>query len=304
MTIAATQANTGETQLEMLTRLNAQDLITAFRLDQVPLVHPLMQGLARIPARRFSRQLQQVDQLIGEQGLAAGGRMILKLFARSAEIMGTTNIPKQGPLIILSNHAGMADVMALWVGLEQRPDLRVIAAERELLRALPNIGRHLLYVNPETGGRTGMLRMAAAHLTQGGALLTFPAGKIEPDPAVYPQATESLQSWSRSMLLLARLVPDAQIMPAAVGGVISASALRNPLLRLFRDQRSRDWAGATLQVLIPSYRDVHTRVAFGAARAAKDLLPMESSAAMRLITTDMAELLTRVGQAANLQGAD
>lgn len=299
MTIAATQANTSESDLEVLTRLNAQDLVTAFKLDQLRWLHPFATALARIPARRFSRQLQQVDQLIGEQGLAAGGRMILKLFARSTEIVGQASIPHHGPLIVLANHAGMADVMALWAGLEKRPDLRVIAAERELLRALPHVARHLLYVNPETGGRTGMLRMAAAHLSQGGALLTFPAGRIEPDPAVYPNAAASLQSWSRSVLLLARIVPDAMIVPAAVGGVISASALRNPVLRLFREQRSRDWAGATLQVLIPAYRDVHTRVAFGAAYSARALLPLEPAEAMHLITDAMADLLDQVGRAAH-----
>jgi hypothetical protein len=296
VTIAATRAAKTESQLEMLTRLNANDLVTAFRLDRTGRLRPLIDAIARIPARRFSRQIQQFDQIVGEHGLAAGGQMILKLFARSTTIHGTEHIPATGPLLIVSNHAGMADAMAIWVGLARRPDLRIIAAERELLHAVPNVGKYLLYVNPETGGRTAMLRAATTHLAAGGALLTFPAGRIEPDPAVYPNAAESLAYWSRSLLLLARLVPDAAILPVAVGGVISATALRNPLLRIFREQKNRDWAAATLQVLLPAYRDVHTKIQFAAPYAARQLLEHEPAQAMHQITTTMRSLLHEVGQ--------
>jgi 1-acyl-sn-glycerol-3-phosphate acyltransferase len=296
VTITAAHARPSETQLDTLTRLNANDLVTAFRLDRLERIRPLVDALARIPARRFSRQILEFDQVVGQHGLAAGGQVILKLFARSTSIVGSENIPATGPLLILSNHAGMADVMALWVGLAQRPDLKIIAAERELLHAVPNVSQYLLYVHPETGGRTGMLRSAAAHLAQGGALLTFPAGRIEPDPAVYPNAADSLQHWSRSALLLARMVPETQVIPAAVAGVISASALRNPILRLFQEQKHRDWAAATLQVLIPAYRDVHTRVHFGKPSTARHLIESDPIEAMHVITNAMRVLLQEVAQ--------
>jgi 1-acyl-sn-glycerol-3-phosphate acyltransferase len=287
---------TEEDQLEALTRLNAEDLVTAFKLDRLRPARGLIDGLARLPARRFSRQVARCDQIVATQGLAAAGRYILELFARSVTISGQEYIPAHGPLLVVSNHPGMADAMALWIGLEQRPDLRIIAAERALLRVLPHMRRYLLFVAEQSGSRTSLLRQAAGHMRAGGALLTFPAGHIEPDPAVRPGAIESLACWSGSVALFARLVPDAVIVPVAVGGVISATALRNPLISLFRSQKDRDWAAATLQVLIPAYRDTHTRVAFGPALPASSLAALDDpSAISAAVAEQMRPLLTRVG---------
>jgi 1-acyl-sn-glycerol-3-phosphate acyltransferase len=285
-------------QLDELTRLNANDLVTAFKLDRTGPLRGIVDTLAQVPARRFSRQIAEFDRLVGAQGLAAGGRYILNMFARSFEVAGAEHIPPSGPLLICSNHPGMADAMGLWVGLERRADLKIIAAERELLRSVPNTSRYLMYVAPATGGRTGLLRAAAAHLVSGGALLTFPAGHIEPDPSVRPGAAESLETWSSSTALLARLAPDAAILPAAVGGVISASAMRVPLLQLFKTQKERDWAAATLQVLIPGYRDVHTRVAFGPCLRAADLADTDPAAAIAALAERMRPLIAAVGIAA------
>jgi hypothetical protein len=48
-----------------------------------------------------------------------------------------------------------------------------------------------------------------------------------------------------------------------VSGVISPSALRNPLIHLRRRRRDREWLAATLQVLVPALRNVDARVEFG-----------------------------------------
>jgi hypothetical protein len=90
-------------------------------------------------------------------------------------------------------------------------------------------------------------------------------------------------------------VPEAQILPAAVGGVISASALRNPVINLFRDRKDRDWAAATLQVLLPAYRDTHTRVAFGQPLQAIDLLEIgDPTAISQAIAGQVAPLFSQV----------
>src|SRR5688500_14285845 len=116
--------------------------------------------------------------------------------------------------------------------------------------------------------RLGVLRSGVRHLRAGGALLTFPAGRIEPDPAVLPGAAASLEQWSASLALFARLVPDATIVPAIVSGVLSRAALRNPLIYIRRREQDRQWLAATLQVGLKHYQDVRVRVAFGAPTAA------------------------------------
>ena len=165
-------------------------------------------------------------------------------------------------MLLVSNHPGLADAVALFAATP-REDLRVIAAERPFLEALPNTSRYLLTVTEDSGGGSGIVRAAARHLRGGGAVLTFPGGMIEPDPAVLPGAVESLGRWSSSADLFARLAPDLAVVPVVVSGVISARALRIPLTRLRRRRRDREWLAATLQMLIPALRDVNVRVEFG-----------------------------------------
>ncbi len=107
------------------------------------------------------------------------------------------------------------------------------------------------------------MRAAARHLRGGGAVLTFPAGRIEPDPAVLPGAAAALDRWSSSADLFARLAPNLAVVPVVVSGVISPSALRIPVTRLRRQERDREWLAATLQMLVPALRNVEVRVEFG-----------------------------------------
>ena len=101
-------------------------------------------------------------------------------------------------------------------------------------------------------------------------MLTFPGGKIEPDPAVLPGADAALESWSSSVEFFVRLEPDLVVVPVAVSGVISTAALRNPLVLLRRREEDQRWLAATIQMLVPRLRDVTTRVTFGKPIHAKD----------------------------------
>jgi hypothetical protein len=105
-------------------------------------------------------------------------------------------------------------------------------------------------------------------------VLTFPGGRIEPDPAVLPGAVEALESWSSSADLFARLTPGLAVVPVVVSGVISPSALRIPLTHLRRRKRDREWLAATLQMLIPALRNVHARVQFGRPIYAEPEVPV------------------------------
>jgi hypothetical protein len=63
--------------------------------------------------------------------------------------------------------------------------------------------------------------------------------------------------------IFARLTSGLAIVPVVVSGVISPSALRNPLIHLRRRSRDREWLAATLQVLVPALRNVDGTVEFG-----------------------------------------
>jgi 1-acyl-sn-glycerol-3-phosphate acyltransferase len=251
-----------ENHLERLTQVCVDDLISAFGLGRVRHGRVLMESISRLLARRLARQILTYDQIVGESGLGTGGAWALKKLSRHSKIEGQENVPREGPLLLVSNHPGLADAVALFAATP-RDDLRVIAADRPLLDTLPNTSRHLMTVAETPGGRSMVARAAARHLRGGGSVLTFPGGRIEPDPAVLPGAVAALDRWSASADLFGRLVRGLAIVPVVVSGVISPSALRNPLIHLRRRKRDREWLAATLQVLIPALRDVDVRVEFG-----------------------------------------
>jgi putative hemolysin len=120
-------------------------------------------------------------------------------------------------------------------------------------------------------GRFGVVRTTVRHLKSGGTVLIFPAGEIEPDPAVLPGAIEALERWSESLDIFARLVPGLTVVPVAVSGVLSPVALHNPLVLVRRRPRDREWLASRLQMLMPFLRNVTTRVAFGRPVYAEDV---------------------------------
>lgn len=247
--------------LTLLTRANAREILAAFKLDRLGRFQPLADCLASFAVRRLSRQILRFDDLVGRHGLAAAGRYILDEFTSSTHIEGQQHVPRCGPVLAVANHPGMVDTMAICVALEPRLDLKIIASEREILQLIPNIRSRLLFVNPRTGSRSGLLRDAANHLRQGRALLTFPAGTIEPDPSV--RVVDTFAGWSDSSELLVRLVPETKVLPIAVSGVISRTAQQHRIAKRFADPREREWVAATLQVLCRHLRDTQTRVLIG-----------------------------------------
>lgn len=246
---------------QLLIRGNLDDLVRAFGLEGGGLARRIVEGLARPAAAWFARDLEAIDRVIGSHGLAAAGRRITSTYTHNLRITGLERVPRTGPLLVVSNHPGTVDAGALWVALASRgDDLRILAADREVLRAMPNLQRKLFAIADGAGAST--LRRSAGWLREGNALLTFPAGTIEPDPTIRP-AVAALDAWSRSTDLFVRLAPETVVLPVAVRGVISPTALRHPLARRLPQQTDREWTAACLQVLVRHYRDTRTRVAVG-----------------------------------------
>jgi hypothetical protein len=258
-------------RVEVLTQVCVDELLDAFGLGGAGRGRHPLELLSRVPARRLARQVATYDEIVGESGLAAGGAWALGRMARRVAVGGRENVPPEGPLLIVANHPGLADALALFATVPRR-GLRVVAAERPFLAALPNTSRYLISVSETSPKkRFEAVRSITRHLKRGGAVLTFPGGKIEPDPAVLPGAVKALERWSESLDLFARLVPGLAIVPAVVSGVLSPTALRNPLIFVRRRPRDREWLAASIQMMTPALRNVTTRVAFGRAVRVEDI---------------------------------
>lgn len=257
--------------IEALTAINTGDLLEALGLGGVRRGRRLLELLCRRPARRFAEQVAAYDRLVGERGLGEGAVWALQRLVGRLEVAGRAQVPTEGPLLVVANHPSLSDSLALFASLP-RADLRVVARERPFLQALPATGRSLISLPEQADGRLAVTRRVIGHLRQGGAVLAFPRGEIEPDPALLPGAVESLGRWSKSIGLFVRLAPRSRVVPAIVSGVLSPAAQRHPLTRLRRLPRDRELLGAMLQVVVPAYQAVTVRVAFGRPIAAAELL--------------------------------
>lgn len=280
---ACASSSAGDESLLDLTWLNVADVRSAFGLSSRAPLRGLADLLLCLPARRFARQLCALDATVGAVGLPAGGEWICAQLCAGVELRGPPP-PAAGPLLVVANHPGILDAAALFTAIP-RDDLRVLAIARPFLRALPNIAGRLFAVGSTPAARTAAVRAAARHLRDGGALLTFPAGRIEPDPLSAHGAAESLASWSASVDLLVRLAGEVAVTPMIVGGVLSPAALGHPLVRLRRGEAERRWLAAIVQLMVPSLRGNVVRVQRGApvAPGGEPISAAVAEAAGRLI---------------------
>ena len=261
--------------IDVLTRINLDDLVSSFGWENAPLPAAVIRRVFAGPARKFATQMVEYDDLVGQMGLHKGSRRTLqKFYITDLRIHGSEHIPVSGPVLFLSNHPGLADTISLFATI-QRDDLRIIALHRPFLTSLPNISRHLFYINDDPRERMKVVRQLAAHLRSGGAAVTFPAGDIEPDPDVHTGALESLKDWTDSSAIFMRFAPDLQIVPVLVSGVIWERTSRHWLTRFKRTREDREKLAASLQLLAMVVRDarpttVHVQIAKPISRAEVD----------------------------------
>jgi hypothetical protein len=141
--------------------------------------------------------------------------------------------------------------------------------------------------------RIRAIRAASEHLRRGGSLLVFPAGAIEPDPALGAlDARTAFMNWSASIDLFARSNPLTQIIPVLISGVLNPRAQTSFLAHLRTRKEEREWLGATLQLVLPWYRNVHAEIRFGRAVVAGSSLRRASPrVATDLVIAEMQDLL-------------
>lgn len=250
-----------------LSRHITQEIWRALGLDPRTGLRHLLRPLVWAPSRRFSDLAARFDQRVAESGFREAARWVLPKFISRLEVEGEERIPEQGPLLVTSNHPGGADAIALAASLP-RQDLKIVVSAMPFIRSLPNSARHLVYTTLDVHERMRVVREGIRHLRQGGSLLIFPRGQVEPDPAHLPGALEAVSQWSPSVGLMVSSVPETQVVPAIVSGVLARSSLRNPLTHIRSNARDRQLLAEFLQIiqqmLLPRRIPVAARVRFGA----------------------------------------
>lgn len=222
--------------------------------------------LFALPTGIFARIMAEVDRAVAEGGPPRGCQAMLDQLGVEVDVRGRSNIPKEGPAIILANHPGAYDSMAIG-SLIPRRDLKAIVAKTRLYQVLPNIHPKLLYVSKERSESMLALRGAVDHLKHGGILLQFGSGLIEPDPANQPVGDEVFAKWSPSLEILFRKAPETFVVPTIVSDVLLQRFLKHPLTRLRRDamdqRRLAEFRQVIRQLLFPKSVDARPQVSFG-----------------------------------------
>lgn len=213
------------------------ELTKALALPQTPTMRRIVASLAGKALRRFTELASELDYVVGTDGLAGGARWLLPRFVKSHSAGGMENIPPAGPLVIASNHPASIDSVVISAYIQRR-DYKVIIGEIPFFKNLPKIRRNSIFApDPEDSmGRMQVVRDVIRHLKNGGAILIFPRGEIEPDPAWMPNPDAEFDRWSRSLEIFLKQVPQTQVLVTIASGVISKRAMHHPITR-FRKTR-------------------------------------------------------------------
>jgi hypothetical protein len=227
------------------------------------------------PANLFARLAAGSDQDVAQLGPILTSRRVLSRFVKKVQVLGKEFIPAQGPVIIASNHPGAYDIFSVVTQLP-RSDIKIVSSKIPLLQALPNLNALIIFTGLETPGRMAALRSIIRHLQEGGAVLIFPSGVVDPDPDVLPGAAQSLGDWSPSLEIALRRVPETRIVPTIVSGVLSPRGLRSPILRLqqeeWRQRKLAEFLQVIQQALFKRDYGLTPRVTFGQPQSAAELI--------------------------------
>ena len=263
---------------------NAHSFVEAFQVQHIPILRGMLYAAMHIPARNIAKTILDYDASVHSSSLAEGSRWFLNAFDTQVQAYHSERIPQNVPVLFVSNHPGMTDAMAIFATLP-RYDVQVVARANPILPLLRGFQQHIIYVQPNINTRISTVRAITRQLRARQSVLLFPRGTIEPDPTVYPNAVDELSQWSASLELFMQRIPQLQIVPIVVGGVISNAARRNPLVSLYQTQTRREWVAATLMVLMPAYRPVCVTVRYGHPISATTPNVMDA------VTTQMREMM-------------
>jgi len=221
--------------VETLTRDITWEILGAFNLPRNEYWQDRLGWIFHKPARRFSEIFAAFDQDLYHLGLSEACKNLLSIFADSSTALGCDKVPREGPVLLASNHPGTMDAVSILANT-CRNDVKVIVGGMQFLQSLP-VGKNytIMVTKTDDALRANAVRRSINHLKDGGAVLIFPSGQIDPDPAVLPGAIEALEKWSKSIAIMLRRVPETRLVSTITSGVLHEKFTRTPLTFLKSD---------------------------------------------------------------------
>lgn len=270
---------------EALRRLIAAEVANALGLARAGLPARLVALAARRTTSRFATLAAAFDANVAALGFQAAARRFLSGFIDGIRVRDAWMVPATGPLLVVANHPGATDALAIAASLP-RDDVKLVLSDVPLLRALPHANAHFIYVTHDHGARLRAIRKLVDALRAGGAVLIFPGTYVVEDldldsgkKAHAAQNTARFDHWSRSIVVAMRQAPGTRVQTTIVSGVMARRFARHPLPRLASVRLHQDWQRRRLSEALQILYQLRTgnrlglvpRVSFGAPLTSAEL---------------------------------
>lgn len=223
---------------DSLTRILLDDIKTSANLSRRQIINGIIDFFGYRPVGWLADLLARIDEQLNETSLHETAERAIYPLSDGLIINNRDAVPNSGPLLVTANHAGFTDILGVLACLK-RDDAKIVAQQKGFMRILRNINRHMLTIEPDSTFKLTAIREIFRALNEGMAVVIFPKGQLEPDPAIIPGAIETLDGWSDSIGIFLNKVPETRLLPVLVSGVLTEKAWNSRFAKLGWNQKRR-----------------------------------------------------------------
>lgn len=284
---------------DSLTRIVLEDIKTSANFKKRKIISWMIDTFGYRPAGWLAELLERIDDQLNETTLYETAGRAIQSFSDGLVVNNQGAIPVYGPLLVVANHPGLADILGVVASLK-REDVKIVAQQKGFMRVLRNINRHILTIEPDSTFKLNVIHEVIHALKDGMAVIIFPSGSLEPDPAIVPGAVESLQGWSDSIGVFLNKVPETQLLPLLVSNVLTEKAWNSRFAKLGRNQKRRQQFASVVQFIAQRFsKEPHwkkaMRIDVGILKVPAQIDPsLDSHKSSVIVKKEMAELLQSV----------
>jgi hypothetical protein len=290
-------ANTSESQkekidVEKVRHLIMNEVYRIIGVSESGAAGKFLDLIFRAPSRRFATICTRFETLTAEEGFQAALQWMIEPFVTEIFTHGIENIPPEGPLLLVSNHPGAYDSVAIGSKIA-RMDMKVIVSDIAFVKQLPATSSHMIYIADDVTTRMNVIRATIEHLKTGGGIIVFPTGLVDPEPAIVPGASLALERWSASVEIMLRKVPDTQLLITTASNVLAKGWLENPFTSLqkvyWKRQRLAELFQICQQLVLPGSLRTAPKITFGKVMTYSDLKKQSVTSSVMPVIIDHAK---------------
>jgi hypothetical protein len=259
----------------MTTRL-VEEVFNALGMSKTGFACRNFGWMVRPIARRLAVMLVPIDQDLGRYGTQVAARNFLPPFVNEIKSRGVEWFPTSGSVIVASNHPGAYDSMAI-VSQIPRPDATFIVSDIPLVKFMPNARKYAYFATSDASSRTHAVREGIHCLENGGCLVIFATGTIDPDPEVWGEeaADQEIEGWSSSLELFMKKVPGTKLVVTIASGVLDPGWAKSRSIRIAKPglerRRLAEFGQVISQLLRPGHKKYNPHISFAPPVSLDDL---------------------------------